>query len=201
MSCFDNNRPKISSSEHIKNRRAKTIYAAVKPQVEKLNANAQYDDDKANNYNGKIVFDAVGNLVSTRTQGLRQDLARGYALCSDCGGDGMEGTGKISNGNINYTKMDTSLIPSASIEYAAANSVLKDTLNNNSEEYSTYQGEFIEIDPDNNIFNTNGGCKKDKFLDYVDVSGNQFTGNNTVENYLTSYNFRSTRSLIDIDDY
>ena len=37
MSCFDNNRPKISSSEHIKNKRAKTIYAAVKPQVEKLN--------------------------------------------------------------------------------------------------------------------------------------------------------------------
>ena len=201
MSCFDNNKPKISSSEHIKNKRAKTIYNALKPKVQAL-----YDSDPGiyttgNNNTGTIVFDESGYLVSTRTQGLRQDLARGYALCSDCGGDGMEGTGKISNGNINYTKMDTSLIPSASIEYAAANSVLKDTLNNNSEEYSTYQGEFIEIDPDNNIFNTNGGCKKDKFLDYVDVSGNQLTGNNTVENYLTSYNFRSTRSLIDIDDY
>jgi len=196
MSCFDNNRPKISSSEHIKNRRAKTIYAAVKPQVEKLNANAQYDDDKANNYNGKIVFDAVGNLVSTRTQGLRQDLARGYALCSDCDGFGMEGTGKVTNGNIKHTIMNSDHIPGSTIEYWAGGASIEDSLNKNGGN-STYQGEFIEIDPHNNVFNTDQGCKKDRFLDYVDISGADFTGNTTQENYLTNYKLKGTQPLLD----
>lgn len=196
MSCFDNNRPKISSSEHIKNRRAKTIYAAVKPQVEKLNANAQYDDDKANNYNGKIVFDAVGNLVSTRTQGLRKDLARGYALCSDCNGFGMEGTGKVTNGNIKHTVMNSDHIPGSTIEYWAGGASIEDSLNKNGGN-STYQGEFIEIDPHNNVFNTDLGCKKDRFLDYVDISGADLTGNTTQENYLANYKLTGTQPLLD----
>lgn len=195
MSCFDNNRPKISSSEHIKNRRAKTIYAVVKPQVEKLNANAQYDD-KANNYNGKIVFDAVGNLVSTRTHGLRKDLARGYALCSDCNGFGMEGTGKVTNGNIKHTVMNSDHIPGSTIEYWAGGASIEDSLNKNGGN-STYHGEFIEIDPHNNVFNTDQGCKKDRFLDYVDISGADLTGNTTQENYLANYKLTGTQPLLD----
>ena len=146
MSCFDNNRPKISSSEHIKNKRAKTIYAAVQPQVEKLYDEAEYDDDRATNYNGKIVFDACGNLVSTRTHGLRKDLARGYALCSDCNGFGMEGYGKVTNGNIKHTVMNSDHIPGSTIEYWSGGASVEDSLNKNGGN-STYQGEFIEIDP------------------------------------------------------
>ena len=194
MSCFDNNRPKISSSEHIKNRRAKTIYAAVKPQIEKLIANDGYD--KANNYNGKIVFDALGNLVSTRTQGLRQDLARGYALCSDCDGFGMEGTGKVTNGNIKHTVMNSDHIPGSTIEYWSGGASVEDSLNKNGGN-STYQGEFIEIDPHNNVFNTDQGCKKDRFLDYVDISGADLAGNTTQENYLTNYKLKGTQPLLD----
>jgi hypothetical protein len=195
MSCFDNNRPKISSSEHIKNRRAKTIYTAVKPQVEKLFDNAE-DDDRATNYNGKIVFDAVGNLVSTRTQGLRKDLARGYALCSDCNGFGMEGTGKVTNGNIKHTVMNSDHIPGSTIEYWAGGASIEDSLNKNGGN-STYQGEFIEIDPHNNVFNTDQGCKKDRFLDYVDISGADLTGNTTQENYLANYKLTGTQPLLD----
>ena len=194
MSCFDNNRPKISSSEHIKNKRAKTIYAAVKPQIEKLIANDGYD--KANNYNGKIVFDALGNLVSTRTQGLRQDLARGYALCSDCDGFGMEGTGKVTNGNIKHTVMNSDHIPGSTIEYWSGGASVEDSLNKNGGN-STYQGEFIEIDPHNNVFNTDQGCKKDRFLDYVDISGADLAGNTTQENYLTNYKLKGTQPLLD----
>ena len=196
MSCFDNNRPKISSSEHIKNKRAKTIYAAVQPQVEKLyTAN---DDARATNYNGKIVFDVFGNLVSTRTQGLRKDLARGYALCSDCDGFGMEGTGKVTNGNIKHTVMNSDHIPGSTIEYWAGGISIEDSLNKNGGN-STYQGEFIEIDPHNNVFNTDQGCKKDRFLDYVDISGADLAGNTTQENYLTNYTLKGTQPLLDYD--
>lgn len=196
MSCFDNNRPKISSSEHIKNKRAKTIYAAVQPQVEKLYT--AFDDARATNYNGKIVFDVVGNLVSTRTQGLRKDLARGYALCSDCDGFGMEGTGKVTNGNIKHTVMNSDHIPGSTIEYWAGGISIEDSLNKNGGN-STYQGEFIEIDPHNNVFNTDQGCKKDRFLDYVDISGADLAGNTTQENYLTNYTLKGTQPLLDYD--
>ena len=198
MSCFDNNRPKISSSEHIKNKRAKTIYAAVKPQVEKLNEDEMaFDDDRATNYNGNIVFDACGNLVSTRTHGLRKDLARGYALCSDCDGFGMEGYGKVTNGNIKHTVMNSDHIPGSTIEYWSGGASVEDSLNKNSDGNSTYQGEFIEIDPHNNVFNTDQGCKKDRFLDYVDISGADLAGNTTQENYLTNYTLKGTQPLLD----
>jgi len=196
MSCFDNNRPKISSSEHIKNKRAKTIYNALKPKVQAL-----YDSDPGiyttgNNNTGTIVFDESGYLVSTRTQGLRKDLARGYALCSDCDGFGMEGYGKVTNGNIKHTVMNSDHIPGSTIEYWAGGASIEDSLNKNGGN-STYQGEFIEIDPHNNVFNTDPECKKDRFLDYVDISGADLTGNTTQENYLTNYKLKGTQPLLD----
>ena len=171
----------------------------MQPHLEMLYKDVTASDDaRATNYNGKIVFDVFGNLVSTRTQGLRKDLARGYALCSDCDGFGMEGTGKVTNGNIKHTVMNSDHIPGSTIEYWAGGISIEDSLNKNGGN-STYQGEFIEIDPHNNVFNTDQGCKKDRFLDYVDISGADLAGNTTQENYLTNYTLKGTQPLLDLD--
>ena len=103
---------------------------------------------------------------------------------------------EVTNGNIKHTVMNSDHIPGSTIEYWSGGASVEDSLNKNGGN-STYQGEFIEIDPHNNVFNTDQKCKKDRFLDYVDISGADLTGNTTQENYLTNYKLKGTQPLLD----
>jgi hypothetical protein len=175
------------------------VYNALKPSVQKLYDNAYYDDDRSSNFNGSITYDANGYLISVNSQDLRKDLSRGYALCSDCSGFGMVGYGKLSNGNINHSIMNTDLNSGTSLEYWVGGGIIQDSLNGLTDlnGNSTFDGDFIEIDPNDDLFNKENGCKRDSFLNFVDLSGNSLAGNNTAENYLTNYNFKGPQPLID----
>jgi hypothetical protein len=74
MNTFDNNRPVLSSSERLKNKRDKTIYQAEKQRFQNHktcgNKNVRYYDN--------------GTIRSMQGYKLQQSLARGNVLCEDC---------------------------------------------------------------------------------------------------------------------
>ena len=79
MNPFDNNRPNLTSSERIRNKRDKTIYQAEKQRFQAHkscgNRNVRYYE------NGRI-----RNMQSYKIQ---QSLARGSVLCEDCDDKGL----------------------------------------------------------------------------------------------------------------
>jgi hypothetical protein len=76
MNPFDNNKPVLSSSDRLKNKRNKTIYQAEKQRFQ-------------NKRCGKNVrYYSNGTVRSTNSYALHNGLARGYALCDDCNGKG-----------------------------------------------------------------------------------------------------------------
>ena len=86
MNPFSNNRPRLTASEGIRNKRDKTIYQAEKQRFQSHktcgNKNVKYYDN--------------GTIRSMQGYKLQQSLARGNVLCEDCDDRGML-CGKITN--------------------------------------------------------------------------------------------------------
>ena len=78
MNPFDNNKPVLSSSDRIRNKKSKYIYAAAKQKFQ-----------TKRRCNGKnIKYYKKGTVRSVTNYKLQQDLAIGNALCEDCNGRG-----------------------------------------------------------------------------------------------------------------
>jgi len=88
MNPFSNNRPRLTASEGIRNKRDKTIYQAEKQRFQNHktcgNKNVKYYDN--------------GTIRSIQGYKLQQSLARGNVLCEDCNDRGLL-CGKITNKN------------------------------------------------------------------------------------------------------
>ena len=88
MNPFSNNRPRLTASEGIRNKRDKTIYQAEKQRFQNHktcgNKNVRYYDN--------------GTIRSMQGYKLQQSLARGNVLCEDCNDRGIL-CGKITTKN------------------------------------------------------------------------------------------------------
>tara|TARA_R110002074_G_scaffold162114_3_gene320562 strand:- start:724 stop:2100 length:1377 start_codon:yes stop_codon:yes gene_type:complete len=96
MNPFDNNKPVLSSSERLKNKRDKTIYQAQK----------QHFQSKRKCGNKNVKYYNNGTMRSIQDYKLQQSLARGNVLCEDCNDRGTlcgsttrSNFGKIGMGN------------------------------------------------------------------------------------------------------
>ena len=78
MNCFNNNRPKLTSSDRTNDLNSRTIYKSnVRSfQQQSISGNCK-------NYNGKVGYYTNGFLRNTRSFKTKQQLQRGYSLCVD----------------------------------------------------------------------------------------------------------------------
>ena len=79
MNPFDNNKPVLSSSERLKNRRDKTIYQWCK--------NRHFHSKKKCG-NKNVKYYDNGTIRSTDSYKMNMKLSRGAVLCQDCEGNG-----------------------------------------------------------------------------------------------------------------
>jgi len=75
MNPFSNNRPRLTASERIKNKRDATIYQAEK---------SRFQNSKKKCGNRNVRFYKNGKIKSMRSYKLQNSLARGNILCNDC---------------------------------------------------------------------------------------------------------------------
>ena len=80
MNCFNNNRPKLSSSERIKNKKAQAIFKANVMDYQKRSTGG---NGKCSNYKGTVGFYNNGQLRNTKNYETLSNLNRGSALCLD----------------------------------------------------------------------------------------------------------------------
>ena len=78
MNPFDNNVPRLTASERIQNMRSRAIYDAAKS---KFRSTGTCGDKN-------IRFYKKGTVRSVPSYEIQRDLAKGNALCTDCGGHG-----------------------------------------------------------------------------------------------------------------
>jgi hypothetical protein len=78
MNPFDNNKPVLSSSERLKNKRDKTIYQSQK----------QHFQSKRKCGNKNVKYYDNGTIRSTKSYKIQNSLAKGNVLCEDCNGKG-----------------------------------------------------------------------------------------------------------------
>ena len=78
MNPFNNNKPVLSSSERLKNKRDKTIYQSQK----------QHFQSKRKCGNKNVKYYDNGTIRSTDSYKMNMKLSRGAALCQDCDGNG-----------------------------------------------------------------------------------------------------------------
>ncbi len=112
MNPFSNNKPVLSASERLKNKRDKTIY-----QSQKMN----YQSSKTCG-NKNVKYYDNGTIRSTNSFKMNMKLSRGAALCDDCDNNGtfckplihQKKNTKINMGNNNLSvlSMDSGIIPS-----------------------------------------------------------------------------------------
>ena len=87
MNCFNNNRPKLSSSERTRNKKAQAIFKANVTDYQsrsKALRGGPCNLQNCNNFNGKVGFyRGGGNLRNVRSYDKFLSLNRGSALCVD----------------------------------------------------------------------------------------------------------------------
>jgi hypothetical protein len=91
MNPFSNNRPRLTASESLRNKRDKTIYQAEKQRFQ----NHKTGGNKTGG-NKNIKYYDNGTIRSMQGYKLQKSLARGNVLCEDCDDRGML-CGKITN--------------------------------------------------------------------------------------------------------
>ena len=194
MNVFSNKRPNLSSSERTANVKAKNIYGHM------LGV-AQMCPGTGKNYTGTIRFDISGNVNNIRNYELSRNMAKGSALISDCNCVGMLEPGNPETWNANGTVLNIGNLPTGpnggggqTMSYFGGTGInwIPDQLNNSGSvgsQGSTLDGSGVWIDPNNNLFGKFGDCKKDKFLNYIELTGQSLDlkGNDTKKNYLYNY--------------
>ena len=81
MNCFNNNRPKLSSSDRTANIKSKAIFKANVNDYQKRSSTGI--SGKCNNYNGSVGFYNNGKLRNVQNYETLKNLGRGNALCVD----------------------------------------------------------------------------------------------------------------------
>ncbi len=114
MNPFSNNRPRLTASERIRNKRDATIYQAEKSKYQASR--------KCYNGGKNIKYYKNGTVKSTINHEMNQKLARGAVLCEDCDKNGtlckplltQKKNTKINMGNnsLSVLSMDSGIIPS-----------------------------------------------------------------------------------------
>ena len=99
MNTYGNNRPVLSSSERLKNKRDKTLYQAQKQQFQSKR--------KCGNKNVKYYNN--GTIRSMQGYKLQQSLARGNVLCEDCNDRGTL-CGSTTRSNFSKIGMSNNLL-------------------------------------------------------------------------------------------
>ena len=99
MNPFDNNRPVLSSSERLKNKRDKTIYQSQK----------QHFQSKRKCGNKNVKYYDNGTIRSMQGYKLQQSLARGNVLCEDCDDRGTL-CGSTTRSNFGKIEMSNNLL-------------------------------------------------------------------------------------------
>ena len=79
MNPFSNNRPRLTASERIRNKRDAAIYEAEKK---------QFQESKKKCGNRNVRFYKNGKIKSMKSYKLQKSLARGNILCNDCDNNG-----------------------------------------------------------------------------------------------------------------
>lgn len=80
MNCFNNNRPKLSASDRIKNRKAQAMFKA---NVMDYQIRSTRGKGKCSNYKGNVGFYTNGKLRKTENFETLMNINRGSALCVD----------------------------------------------------------------------------------------------------------------------
>jgi hypothetical protein len=78
MNCFNNNAPKLTSSDRMRNKKSQAIFKA-----NVMDFQMRGMKNKCNNYNGKVGFYRNGELRNARNYDTFLDLNKGSALCVD----------------------------------------------------------------------------------------------------------------------
>jgi len=99
MNTFANNKPVLSSSERLKNKRDKTIYQAQK----------QHFQSKRKCGNKNVKYYDNGTIRSIQGYKLQQSLARGNVLCEDCNDRGTL-CGSTTRSNFSKIEMSNNLL-------------------------------------------------------------------------------------------
>jgi len=191
MNCFNNNAPKISASEHLRNKEAKTLYK---------NKVLEYKKGLYKRQQGNILFNRNGTIKKTSNYQAKHDIAKGYYLANcneDC--NTYLQTTKINTGaNSIYNKFDGSGCStdcSGGFPVLYSRIISPDPLLSKSKLVPSqplingYLAPIMEmnhiiIDPSNNLFGTND-CKK-KYLQHTsyDEEESDKCNKNTQQNYM-----------------
>ncbi len=102
MNCFNNNRPKLSSSERTQNKKAREIFKANITDYQKRSKSLKGGPcnlQNCNNFNGKVGFYRDGSLRNVRSYDKFLSLNRGSALCVD---GAYKGCGPLIDASENF---------------------------------------------------------------------------------------------------
>lgn len=102
MNCFNNNRPKLSSSERTQNKKAREIFKANVTDYQKRSKSLKGGPcnlQNCNNFNGKVGFYRDGTLRNVRSYDKFLSLNRGSALCVD---GAYKGCGPLIDASENF---------------------------------------------------------------------------------------------------
>ena len=80
MNCFNNNKPKLSASDRIKNKKAQTMFKANVMDYQKRSTHGM---GKCANYKGNVGFYNNGKLRKTENFETLMNINKGSALCVD----------------------------------------------------------------------------------------------------------------------
>ena len=200
MNCFNNNVPKLTSAEHLRNKRSKTLY------------NSKVLDFKRGKSKGNINFYKNGKIRTTTNYQNKLDITRGYSLCTlgDVSGCKKNHTQhNIINTGIDsiYNMFDGHSIDSSNIGFPVLqsweNGFCRDISNGppfinkfaNIDDVSNKPGNYIVIDPCNNLFGTNNCVNNmtnrlvgvNKYLQYTSLLPGYSCKKKTYQNYMQYY--------------
>ena len=96
MNPFSNNRPKLTASERIRNKRDAAIYEAEKK---------QFQESKKKCGNRNVKYYRNGKIKSMKSYKLQKSLARGNILCNDCDNNGTFCKAPVNKDCLNPIKM------------------------------------------------------------------------------------------------
>jgi len=102
MNPYTNNKPVLSSSDRLKDKRDKTIYKTQKTRFQKTkNGNNKSIKNNVNFYNN-------GKVRSTNSYKMNMQLSRGAVLCDDCNKNGILCTNVFTKNNLAKINMGNS---------------------------------------------------------------------------------------------
>ena len=104
MNPFSNNRPRLTASERIRNKRDATIYQAEKSKYQASR--------KCYNGGKNIKYYKNGTVKSTINHEMNQKLARGAVLCEDCNHQGLVCASTLKKNNFAKVNLGNSSISS-----------------------------------------------------------------------------------------